>query len=1041
MEYKKIMIILILTIFLFSIASVCASDANDTAIASEDTMPMAQSDEISVNDDNQAIGQANEEEIISEGNVATFSELQRNITETSSGTLELDRNYEYDEGFDTSGIKIDNSITIDGKGYTIDAKGKARVFHIQANDVTIKNLTIINASYGGYGGAIYFSQSGSVINCNFADNTAYCGGAVYFWNNGNVTNCNFTDNTAYFGGAVYFLNTGNVTNCNFTNNKVTGDNGCGGAIYFDETGNVSNCNFANNKATADGSCGGAVYMNSGTVSNCNFTNNNASNNGGAIYFAENSNGNVTNCNFTNNKVTGNYSYGGAVYFWDDGTVSNCNFTNNQVTGSYPDGNGGAVYFWGNGNVTNCNFVNNTASGDGGAIWMFSDTVENCNFVNNTASNDGGAIWIFSGTVENCNFTNNKATGNYSYGGAIYVGLGSTHIVTNCNFTNNTASEEGGAICISSGTVANCNFTNNTARDGGAIQFDYDTGTVTNCNFTDNTAGEWGGAIIFHGEEGTVENCNFTGNNATIGSAIFYDVWFSPDSLTIFNSTFLNNRANADENTPLNVTINENNITITFMGKNNLINAIYSCDDSEVSFTNVTYWGANGITNTGSSTITPSRSNREAGQNITVGIVVNDEIVLNEVKVTDENGTIVLDISVGDNYYILVRHDEDSYYTEAEKAISNMKFHVNVTETETTNKTVNITAKSNIYNEVVPGKLLFILPNNIEINATYASNGTWWAVHTFEDYAFYQLNASYIGLDNLTVSNATINITRANSTVEVGDAVLNYGEVKNVVVTAQGATGITATIDNNPVKVINNYTIVISGLDAGTHTLTVTTIADEDHNPVTRNATITVNKAKTELSAKAVKTTYNVNKNLVITLKDSTGKALSGIKVSVNLNGAKTYTTDKNGQIKINVAKLVPKTYTTKVTFEGNANYLKSTANVKVTVKKAKPKITAKKKTYKLKSKNKKFTITLKDNKGKAIKKAKVTVKVIKIKKNSKKKSKKSGKKNILKAKTNKKGKATFKINRNSKGKYQVIIKYKGNKYYKSATKKVKIKIK
>ena len=108
MEYKKSMIILILTFFLLSIASVCASDANDTVIASEDTTPieMAQSDEISVNDDSQAIGQSNDEEIISEGNVGTFSELQYNITAKYGGTLELDKNYVYDEGFDTGGIII-----------------------------------------------------------------------------------------------------------------------------------------------------------------------------------------------------------------------------------------------------------------------------------------------------------------------------------------------------------------------------------------------------------------------------------------------------------------------------------------------------------------------------------------------------------------------------------------------------------------------------------------------------------------------------------------------------------------------------------------------------------------------------------------------------------------------------------------------------------------------------------------------------------------------------------------------------------------------
>lgn len=39
----------------------------------------------------------------------------------------------------------------------------------------------------------------------------------------------------------------------------------------------------------------------------------------------------------------------------------------------------------------------------------------------------------------------------------------------------------------------------------------------------------------------------------------------------------------------------------------------------------------------------SRSNKAAGQNITVGVVVNGELVLNDVMVTDEDGMIVLNI--------------------------------------------------------------------------------------------------------------------------------------------------------------------------------------------------------------------------------------------------------------------------------------------------------------------------------------------------------------------------------------------------------------
>ena len=59
----------------------------------------------------------------------------------------------------------------------------------------------------------------------------------------------------------------------------------------------------------------------------------------------------------------------------------------------------------------------------------------------------------------------------------------------------------------------------------------------------------------------------------------------------------------------------------------------------------------------------------------------------------------------------------------------------------------------------------------------------------------------------------------------------------------------------------------------------------------------VNKLKTVLAVEDITTTYNINKEMIIILKDSTGKALAGVKVYVDLNGDKKCTTDGNGQLK------------------------------------------------------------------------------------------------------------------------------------------------
>ena len=87
------------------------------------------------------------------------------------------------------------------------AGSNIRAFTVSASGVTIKNLTIKNANYGGSGGATYFSSSGTVTGCNFTKNKATgnysYGGAVHFSGSGIVINSNFDYNIASEdGGAI-----------------------------------------------------------------------------------------------------------------------------------------------------------------------------------------------------------------------------------------------------------------------------------------------------------------------------------------------------------------------------------------------------------------------------------------------------------------------------------------------------------------------------------------------------------------------------------------------------------------------------------------------------------------------------------------------------------------------------------------------------------------------------------------------------------------------------------------------------------------------
>ena len=293
-------------------------------------------------------------------------------------------------------------------------------------------------------------------------------------------------------------------------------------------------------------------------------------------------------------------------------------------------------------------------------------------------------------------------------------------------------------------------------------------------------------------------------------------------------------------------------------------------------------------------------------------------------------------------------------------------------------------------------------------------------------------AKYIGDANYAGKTNTTSFVILNKTLRVQVIAQNVTSAENT----SFIIGMIDEFDGNVLikvegKVIYNGSAKLltlaDRLTEGYKTATMVFYGDKRYDElILDNVKFSVGISKTHINAYEVTATYNSNRNFVFTLEDSEGNTLAGQTVTVNLNGVKTYITDRNGQIKVPTKGLAPKTYTAKITFNGNTNYAESSKDVKVTVKKATPKLTAKKKTFKSSVKTKKYTVTLKDNTGKAIKKANVILKV-------------KGK--TYKATTNSKGKATFKIKKlNKKGTYKAIVTYKGNKYYNKATKKAKIKV-
>ena len=575
---------------------------------------------------------------------------------------------------------------------------------------------------------------------------------------------------------------------------------------------------------------------------------------------------------------------------------------------------------------------------------------------------------------------------------------------------------GGAIRFSdvNGTVTDCNFYNNSASSsGGAIYFGGNA-TVTNCNFVGNSA-KYGGAIYFKGA-GIITNCNFT-DNYDYGSYSAGPAIYAYRDLTISNSVFLNNK---EEDCYIEVNLDSStNQYLKFVGQNTYLNAISTYE--ELTLINVTYWGVNGITNSGSSPIDGKSTPKGAvGQNISISLFRNGKLIcMDEIGVTDSDARVSLTdmkIKVYGEYILVVRHDENSYYPQKESIeYSGVSFNVNVTSMACNDSIVNITATSNIPNEIMRGELIFDISNGDKVVANYSGDGNWWALYTFDDPGEYYVSASFEKLDWLHVDGGTL-VVKTNSSLTLDDVVLNYGESTNVTVTTNNTIGITAKIGDKDV-VVDNYTIPISGLDAGNYILTVTTITDDNHNPVTKTATITVKKINSTLTVNDIVFDYGSAGSTSVSFTNATGVKASVVKQS------KAVVDIKNDLI--TVSNLNAGTYTLSVTTITDANHSPVTKEVTITVRKVKSVLTASAitATYNV---NKKLVVTLKDGNGKPISGVKLTVVFSKAKK--------------VTLTTDKNGKAKVSTKGLAPKTYNAKITFENNNYFKS-TKTVKVTVK
>lgn len=495
-------------------------------------------------------------------NESHIDDLANKINLTNDGDIvNLENNYQT-TNTSQKYIIIDKSITIDGNDYTIDAADIQRVFWVKADNVTIKNINFVNGKTTGLAGGVisWWRNNGTLINCNFTNNSASSAGGAVLWrgNFGSIADCNFADNTVKTAADVSLTDGDGYDP---RQPHIMTVNSEAGALYL--CGNdisVDNCRFMNNYADFSGGAVAIVWGNNISISNSKFKSNRAGNTGGAIAW-NGDGGLLSDSKFIKNSQNDLFLNSHNI------TLDNVSIANESLIESWYDVDFSKVKFGPLNTFDDLSvLVNNTPEG---GILVLEDDYK---FVNGT--NKGilisksitidGAGHTLNGnklsrmfnitadnvTIKNINFVDGNAFGRYfsneAGGGAIYWN-GANGIVENCNFTNNRGSgieddpfdkeetwvDENGTVWHSirvrpMGAKIN---------EGGAIVWNATNGTVNRCIFKSNGVGypNYGGAICWRGDSGNVFESEFYNNDGWGGASI---CWIG-DKGTILYSKFIN----------------------------------------------------------------------------------------------------------------------------------------------------------------------------------------------------------------------------------------------------------------------------------------------------------------------------------------------------------------------------------------------------------------------------------------------------------------------------------------------------------------------
>ena len=242
----------------------------------------------------------------------------------------------YENDFYEGGIELDiGNLVIDGKGHTIDAADKSRIFIITGKNITLKNITFKNGySHRNYdnpmnnnGGAIKINHDANIVieNCEFISNKSEeNGGAIQNSGEFNISETVFNENVSYAdGGALSNDGELNIVGSTFNSNNSERSNG--GALSNDGELNIVESTINQNFT----GFGGGAINNIGelTISKSIINKNHSAYRGGAIHNVRGGECNIIDSIFNENRASKN---GGAIYIEDYTKYksNNCTFKDN-----------------------------------------------------------------------------------------------------------------------------------------------------------------------------------------------------------------------------------------------------------------------------------------------------------------------------------------------------------------------------------------------------------------------------------------------------------------------------------------------------------------------------------------------------------------------------------------------------------------------------------------------------------------------------------------------------------------------------------------